>query len=304
MVDQSASASNQDEPCSARPRLAGPSTVDDNAASLARSSAIAFLGRLSKEELERVLSFLVGSFPQLMSLASVDRRTSAATRSAGAWEGASITVPREIFDCRRTLGALDKLSQECWGLAAAVKLPAHRERRGIESSLRSKWPNLRLLLWGDGPHLFFVMNGSMLPVGSLAGLHFFEPRYRWMCSRVLSGPTPHVFGWVNVPDRGLGMLCEITDHERGYDGTYDVTFRCVSIFEIVEHWEESVPASVTHGRRAPALNVGYTVQRNLLSRAPEGSEELSEEDDEEDEFDDLFEGIRIVTDVSSGDELQ
>ena len=39
--------------------------------------------------------------------------------------------------------------------------------------------------------MLFVM-GCNLPIGARMSLHFFEPRYRWMCRRLFAGEPPYM----------------------------------------------------------------------------------------------------------------
>lgn len=92
-------------------------------------------------------------------------------------------------------------------------------------------------------------------VGEEMGLHFFEPRYRWMCRRILATQRPHVFAFVTCggPWPGsTGVLCEVSRFRGNTDGTFDVKFVARSSFSILEVWSEEVPDEP----RAPALAVG------------------------------------------------
>merc|ERR1712014_192574 len=89
--------------------------------------------------------------------------------------------------------------------------------------------------------------------GSRASLHLFEPRYRWMCRKMLTGAEagePLLFGWVT--SHGRGSLCQVERMQETHSG-YDVQFISVATFNIGEAWEEAVP----HQRRAPKLLHGY-----------------------------------------------
>eukprot|EP00928_Gymnodinium_smaydae_P090465 TRINITY_DN7425_c0_g1_i2.p2 TRINITY_DN7425_c0_g1~~TRINITY_DN7425_c0_g1_i2.p2 ORF type:complete len:189 (-),score=27.57 TRINITY_DN7425_c0_g1_i2:48-614(-) len=106
------------------------------------------------------------------------------------------------------------------------------------------------------------MRSPLVPVGVRTGLHLFEPRYRWMCARLLgareeegaSAPPP-LFGWLTDTQGRRGSLCEIVEHELNPNGTLDVLFVCVATFRVLEWWSEEVPAHVARG--APSLQMAY-----------------------------------------------
>eukprot|EP00435_Cladocopium_sp_Y103_P073215 s176_g42.t2 len=89
--------------------------------------------------------------------------------------------------------------------------------------------------------MFFVMS-CRLRLGSLLPLHFFEPRYRYMCRHLSVGG---VFGFLNE-GRGVhcgvsGVLCEVMDLSMNSNGTYDALILAKSSFTLAEVWMEPMP---------------------------------------------------------------
>merc|ERR1711884_346371 len=101
----------------------------------------------------------------------------------------------------------------------------------------------------------------------MGGLHFFEPRYRWMCQRIFENQPPHVFGFVThggANSGSTGVLCEVSRFRGNDDGTFDVSFVARSSFSVLEVWSEKVP----NQPHAPALAVGLLdIDRKIESPA-------------------------------------
>jgi len=112
-----------------------------------------------------------------------------------------------------------------------------------------------------GPYPLFVMEAD-ISVGDIAPITFFEPRYRWMCRQLIADGEPYYFGFITsgvAAPGNVGLLCEMRDFggkkfvSENFDGTFDVTFRAVSQFTLVEVYREQVPS----GPDFPPLSVGY-----------------------------------------------
>ncbi len=89
--------------------------------------------------------------------------------------------------------------------------------------------------------------------------------YRWMCSRIVAGSKPHLFGFVtsgrNHPG-ATGKLCEVREYNANPDGTFDTSIVSTQSFRIMETWSEEVPPEEVPGysgsqRRVPPLLMGY-----------------------------------------------
>lgn len=122
------------------------------------------------------------------------------------------------------------------------------------TELQKICPELDVSIAAHGPYLLFVM-GCRCVVGEATGLHFFEPRYRWMCQRIFENQRPHVFGFVThggANPGSTGVLCEVSQFRGNDDGTFDVSFVARSSFSILEVWSEEVPDQP----HAPGLAVG------------------------------------------------
>jgi len=232
----------------------------------------ATLGRgilsLAEDERQRALSF-VASLPCVAAVAATCRRCRAAGRAPTAWEAASLEVDHRALSTPEGADRLAAFGAQHWGLAREVCLPACRLRRSVEQRLQEAWPQLRLTVAGDGPHLLFAMAAEDFRVGASTQLHFFEPRYRWMCRRlcVPGEQRPRLFGWVTSgrPCPGArGSLCEVRRMDEDPGGTFDVAIRSIATFELLEVWTET-----TQGiPRAAPLSVGYVRRLEAGEQAP------------------------------------
>lgn len=189
---------------------------------------------------------------ELPAVAAVDRRFGRACNTASVWEQATISVSRSAMEkpCE-----LIGLGVPCWGLASEVKLAASPWRIHVHERLRGAWPRLKISTVGNGPHLFFAMSAAVV-TGKSIGLHFFEPRYRWMCQRLLEQGPPRIFGWINRggPQLGAtGYFCNADRFVLHASGSFDVHLRVGRRFSIAEVWGEVVPDE----EFAPHLPVGY-----------------------------------------------
>lgn len=261
----------------------------------AAPSSIDILGKLGDAEIERVFSFVCADFTSLAAVAPVDRRFSQTVHKSGSWEDSLIRVPRACLDKDQLRIRLMALAAANWNLAREVRLPAHVMRSSVKEIIHTVWPNLDITVDAAGPYPLFCMDSSILQVGRRSGLHLFEPRYAWMCKRLLdahkAGETDLQFGWVTSPARG--SLCQAIRLQQTPNG-YNVEFICVAKFTIVEQWEEAVPRS----RRVPKLLHGYLRLDDDLLQLREasdgesgagddaGEEEESEEEDEEESEED------------------
>jgi len=211
---------------------------------------------LSEEGVFRVLSFLVAALPELPAVAAASRQLHEAAAAPGAWDQARVCVPRKVVD--EHLPSVLKLGMASWSLAAEVRLAACTNCLVAQRCFGCYLPQSRLAIDGNGPYLCFSMT-AMVAVGSVEGLHLFEPRYRWMCQRLLALPgEPREFCWITDggPCEGAsGYLCEVLylGVAHGGMGTFDVRFRVGRPVSPVMVWGEAVPWDP----RAPQLPVTY-----------------------------------------------
>jgi len=247
------------------------------------NGVIQLFGELGDVEIERVLSFICVDFAMLAVVTPVDQRLAQISRNSGCWEGASIRVPRLFLEKRHeaVLESLIRLARSSWKLSREVCLPAHCLRNRVKAKIQNAWPALKMTVDGVGPLPFFCMYAEMLQIGEMSGLHLFEPRYRWMCRKLIAAGDANKsvhFGWVSECE--LGSLCRVSSIEVLPGGTYNIQFVCQGNFEVLDAWEEPVPRMV----RAPKLMHGYV-------EIYEGGWELegaafADDEDEEEEDDD------------------
>lgn len=210
---------------------------------------------LSEELCSLILSFVVGSLSSLPNIAAVDHKLHRASLSPGAWKDALIVVPPQVFTYEKGAEQLVKMGTACWVLAREVRLPAHPAREMMHLSLSKALPELPLSIIGEGPFMFFAIP-SHLTIGDTIGLHFFEPRYRWMCQRMFSGSESPNFGFVTSSmcrPGSHGVICEVLRHHANPNGTYDTNVKATAEFSVLEMWFEEVPDNPT----APKLAVGF-----------------------------------------------
>lgn len=184
------------------------------------------------------------------------------SQSPIAWSGVSISVPTRAMASHDNIEKLLELATN-WGLAKNACLPACPLRHSLELGLQNVCPKLSLTIVGYGPFLMFVM-ACHLQVGKRMGLHFFEPRYRWMCRRILAGEPPFVFGFVTrggAQEGSTGVLCEISQHVENVDGTFDVYIVAKAAFTLMEVRHEELPDNAL----APKLGVGFVDFANVDS---------------------------------------
>merc|ERR1712129_590302 len=158
------------------------------------------------------------------------------------WMGANIQLPGAAMMSDNHVEQVLKLATS-WRLAKSLSLTAHPRRESLTTELQSICPELDISIAAQGPYLMFVMR-CHCAVGEEMGLHFFEPRYRWMCRRIFATQRPHVFAFVTYggPCPGsTGVLCEVSRFRENSDGTFDVKFAARSSFSVLEVWLEEVP---------------------------------------------------------------
>lgn len=274
-------ASAEPDPPAARRRLEASSTPPE---------VSSLFVRLSDEERQRVFSFLA-SISGIGTLSMVNQHFRATAASPAIWEGVKVVVDPKAFLNAQRIQSLVALGTKSWGLAAEVVLPANPMRLAVVEPLQSKWPRLTLTTVGEGPHSLFVMGSANFPVGEHTGLHFFEPRYRWMCRRIFDGPRPYLFGFVTSGGNNIGAtgsLCEVITYSANDDGTYDTMVCARRTFTVLERWTEQVPGE----RRVPPLSVGYLKLHGPygggsveeLSQLVSSSEEFESGEEEAGEF--------------------
>jgi len=258
------------------------------------------LSKLSDIEMEKVFSFLTASFQDLTAVAPLSHRMYDTSRAMGSWEGATIIVPASSYFAQGRRESLLKLVQS-WGHAAEVHFAAHRATPAVMRGVSLQWPELKLTTDGIGPYSLFCMMSRPIPPGVSTMLHFFEPRYRWMCKRMKEAGKPYYFGWVTGFQPNLfGSLCEVNSVYEAADGTFDASFTCIARFSVVESWEESVPGMP----RAPKLTVGYLKTMDpeftlgqtsrTASEQETWHDDYIEEDEEEEEEEEEDEGSSAI----------
>lgn len=209
---------------------------------------------LSDDVCERILSFIVMDLASWKLCTAVSRQLCSISYSPISWMDACIQLPATAMARDADVKQVLKLASS-WQLAKSLSLTAHPRRQALAVEMKKLCPGLDIITAQQGPYLMFVM-GSRCEVGNEIGLHFFEPRYRWMCRRLLETERPQVFAFVTRGDGSpgsKGVLCEISRSRRNGDGTFDVIFVARSAFSVLEMWHEHVPDQP----RAPALAVGH-----------------------------------------------
>jgi hypothetical protein len=214
---------------------------------------LSFFLMLGDDICEQVMRFMVADLALWKHVSTVSRRFLAISHSPASWMGASIQLPGTAMTSEFHVQEVLKLAAS-WRLANSLSLTAHPRRQSLTTELQQICPELGISIASRGPYLMFVM-GCSCGVGDEMGLHFFEPRYRWMCRRLFEAPRPHFFAFV-TRGRGCpgskGVLCEVSRFRANADGTFDVNFVARSSFSVLEVWSEEVP----NQPQAPALAVG------------------------------------------------
>jgi len=208
---------------------------------------------LTDDTCEQVLGFIVADLASWKNVRVVSQQFLAIAHSPASWMGASINISACEMASKHNLDQILKLAAS-WSLAKSVSLEAHSNRNALKLELQKICPTLDVSTAADGPYLLFVM-GCRFGVGEVLGLHFFEPRYRWMCERVFANQRPHMFAFVTrggARPGSRGVLCEISRFRRNSDGTFDVHITARTSFTLLEVWHEEVP----NQPRAPPLAVG------------------------------------------------
>eukprot|EP00438_Fugacium_kawagutii_P020417 Skav231255 [mRNA] locus=scaffold411:622954:626559:- [translate_table: standard] len=183
------------------------------------------------------------------SLMTLNLQSCCLVKCPDAWRDTEITLPPLNGHARRTAPGLMQLAPS-WKFASKAVLPAFPERKALEEQLQEICPALEVSVKGEGPVMFFVMS-FRLSLGSAVPLHFFEPRYRYMCRHLAVGD---VFGFLNE-GRGVhcgvtGTLCEVLDLSMNSNGTFDALIMAKSKFTLAEVWLEAMP-------RGQPLAVGF-----------------------------------------------
>mmetsp|Transcript_95123 Transcript_95123/g.174286 ORF Transcript_95123/g.174286 Transcript_95123/m.174286 type:complete len:300 (+) Transcript_95123:89-988(+) len=224
------------------------------------------------------------SLKSLSQLAPVSKRISASSIDESSWEQLDISIPRGLL-AHQKFEKLCNLATSSWMRCNCLRLGASPSREAAISALRKAGFTRALEVEGNGPVPLFCM--GHYPDVTLEGrleLHFFEPRYRWMCHQLLDdaedGQLPscinedtrnrRCFGFVTEPTRGgfgsgaKGYIMEIQDYHWNMDGTCDVSLQAQSSFSVLESWEESVPKQPW----ASALYVAYIIEGSSTSQQP------------------------------------
>ncbi|CAE7527112.1 unnamed protein product [Symbiodinium natans] len=224
-----------------------------------RCALQATLSCISDDERQLILSFVLGDLTCYPRVAAIDSRFFLACTALGSWQECVIEIPRAWTAKEECVEQLVKLAGS-WRLAQKAVLPPFPQRRLLQDQLAKECPQLTLAALGEGPYMLFVM-GCNLPIGARMSLHFFEPRYRWMCRRLFAGEPPYMFGFVThgrAKEGSRGLLCQATDWATNTNGTYDVHIRAEAAFNLTEVWYEDIPHS-------SPLALGFI---DVISRVP------------------------------------
>jgi len=234
--------------------LLDDSGADEDGNSITSTSSLrTLLTFLSDDLWEQVLCFMVANLASCKNVSAVSRRLLTISHSPVSWMGANIQLPGAAMMNEHHVKQVLKLAAS-WRLAKSLSLTAHPRRQSLTTELQNICPELEISVAAPGPYLMFVMP-CYCDIGEEMGLHFFEPRYRWMCRRIFEAQRPHVFAFVTHggPSPGsTGVLCEVSRFRGNPNGTFDVNFVARSSFSVLEVWPEEVPDEP----RAPALAVG------------------------------------------------
>ncbi|CAE7257763.1 ephA [Symbiodinium microadriaticum] len=218
------------------------------------------LSCLSDDERQLILSFVLGDLTCYPRVAAIDSRFFLACTSLGSWRESVIEIPRKWALKQECLDQLLKLSSS-WQLAQKVVLPPFPQRHRLQDQLAKDCPSLVLAPSGEGPYMLFVM-GCNLVIGARMSLHFFEPRYRWMCRRLFAGEPPYMFGFVThgrAKEGSRGVLCQATDWINNSNGTYDVQIRAEATFILTEVWHQEQGVSMKQPTGAVVQELWTTV---------------------------------------------
>lgn len=227
---------------------------------------------LSDDVCEQVLRFVAPDLASWKRFSVASRRCLAIAQSPVSWSGANIELPAAAMNDKNMEQVLNVAAN--WRLAKSLCLAAHPRRQSLATELQTLCPDLAISVAAQGPYSMFVM-GCRCDVGDSMGLHFFEPRYRWMCRRMFEGPRPHMFAFVTSGGAcpgSAGVLCEVTRFRSNADGTFDVNLVARSAFSILEAWPERVPELP----RAPPLAVGLLDVDGHVEKSSGITEVLSE----------------------------
>jgi len=232
---------------------------------------------LSDDIWEQTLSFVIVDWSSWKSFSAASHQFHTISLAPVSWMGATIQLPGMAMTSEDYVKQVLLLASR-WHLSKSLCLPAHPRRQSLRNELSSICPDLDISVAAQGPYLMFVM-GCRCAVGEGMGLHFFEPRYRWMCQRLVetqrSQPgTPIVFAFVTgggACPGSTGLLCEVKRFRSNPDGTFDVNFVARSSFSVLEAWCEDVPDYP----QAPPLAVGLLDVDGQLQKKPAGGSAVS-----------------------------
>lgn len=90
----------------------------------------------------------------------------------------------------------------------------------------------------------FGLGGNTPVINQSFRLHFFEPRYRWLASRIneLEECDRYICFSSHIPNlNGIGFICKVTYLHILNDGRADITLLPLVPCEIINHWYEKVP---------------------------------------------------------------
>jgi len=217
------------------------------------------LAWLNDEGLWTVLGFLIPVLAELPAVAAADRRLGKAVCTPGSWNGSTVCVARAAVE---KYGAqVARLGALCWGPADEVRLAACPSRPPLHTHLQQVWPGLKISVGAEGPTMLFIMWADIVH-GKVIELSCFEPRYRWMCRRLLDPSTPLSARTIGFVTHGFltrartgacGYLCEVLGVTGQRSGDFSCRLRIGPFFKVAEAWTEEVPSSP----EAAQLHVGY-----------------------------------------------
>ena len=146
--------------------------------------------------------------------------------------------------CKRRWRGLRRC--EAWMKETEVAASAALNPLTLPLRLRRTWCSaFATKLESIRPRLGIFAMRSNLQIGRAFGIHFFEPRYRWLVRRTMDPPvgTPELFIYCpKMPEAGdVACLCEMHDVDVAPDGQANLRILPVAHCRIVTVYEEEVP---------------------------------------------------------------
>lgn len=248
------------------------------AAAVAASAPVArgapLLTRLPDECLESVLGFVLPALWELPAVVGAARRLREAAAAPGVWRGAVVALPRAALE--QFAPQAVALAARCLSCASEVRLPAGAGRTALQAQLSEVCPRLPMSVAAEGPVMLFIMWADIV-IGQVIELRLFEPRYRWMCERLLTSSVGCRIGFVthgflmHARTGACGYLCDVLAIARQRSGDFTCRVRIGSFCKVAEAWAEEVPES----QEAAPLYTAYldVVPVGLKVASPEASQQ-------------------------------